>query len=217
MSWLHASLTSATAWASYEHVDALARALPDHPDDDRTLDAKRADVFIDLLLGTPAELETAVADGTRDVVVGPMSQKVPGLTYLPIYREPHALYCGRPHPLFDIPDDRLERSAIEEASFAVRGYQHFDDLYRANHPLPAGTVMHMEAQVMMILSGHFIGFLPCHIGEDWVGRGLMRPLKPKTYNFASTHFVVTRSADEQRALVQSFVQEIKRQAAASSP
>jgi DNA-binding transcriptional LysR family regulator len=173
------------------------------------------DVFIDLWLATPAELETAVADGTRDVVVGPMSQKVPGLTYLPIYREPHALYCGRPHQLFDVPDDRLDRGAIEESSFAVRGYQHFDDLYRANHPRPGGTVMHMEAQVMMILSGRFIGFLPCHIGEDWVGRGLMRPLKPKTYNFASTHFVVTRSADEQRALVQSFVQEIKRQAASA--
>jgi LysR family transcriptional regulator, transcriptional activator for bauABCD operon len=173
------------------------------------------DVFIDLWLATPAELETAVADGSRDVVVGPMSQKVPWLTYLPIYREPHALYCGRPHPLFDVPDDRLERSAIEEASFAVRGYQHFDDLYRANHPRPSGTVMHMEAQVMMILSGRFIGFLPCHIGDDWVGRGLMRPLKPKTYNFASSHFVVTRSADEQRALVQSFVREIKRQAASA--
>jgi LysR family transcriptional regulator, transcriptional activator for bauABCD operon len=171
------------------------------------------DVFIDLLLGTPAELESAVADGTRDVVVGPMSQKVPGLTYLPIYREPHALYCGRDHSLFVVPDDKLERAAIEQASFAVRGYQHFDDLYRANHPRPAGTVMHMEAQVMMVLSGHFIGFLPCHIGDDWVNRGLMRTLKPKTYNFASSHFVVTRSADEQRSLVQTFVQEIKRQAA----
>jgi LysR family transcriptional regulator, transcriptional activator for bauABCD operon len=71
----------------------------------------------------------------------------------------------------------------------------------------------MEAQVMMVLSGHFIGFLPCHIGDDWVNRGLMRTLKPKTYNFASSHFVVTRSADEQRSLVQTFVQEIKRQAA----
>ena len=45
MSWLSASLTQATAWASFEHVDALARALPEHPDDDRSLDAKRADVL----------------------------------------------------------------------------------------------------------------------------------------------------------------------------
>jgi hypothetical protein len=59
------------------------------------------------------------------------------------------------------------------------------------------------------------GAVDCHIGDDWVGRGLMRPLKPKTYNFASSHFVVTRSVDEQRALVQSFVREIKRQAASA--
>ena len=175
------------------------------------------DVFVDLLLGTPTELEAAVADGTRDVVIGPMSQKVPGLTYQPIYREPHALYCGSKHRLYAMPDDGIDRAAIEEAPFAVRGYLHFDDLYRANHPRPCGTVMHMEAQVMMILSGRFIGFLPCHIGEDWRRRGLMRPLKPKTYSFASTHFVATRSADAGRALVQSFVREIKRQAASSEP
>ncbi|EWY40750.1 LysR family transcriptional regulator [Skermanella stibiiresistens SB22] len=171
------------------------------------------DVFIDLLLGIPAELETAVADGTRDVVVGPMSQKVPGLTYIPIYREPHALYCGGSHPLFGVPDDAIDRAAIEEAPFAVRGYLHFDDLYRANHPRPCGTVKHMEAQVMMVLSGRFIGFLPCHIGGDWVRRGLMRALMPKTYSFSSTHFVATRTADARRPVVQAFVREVKRQAA----
>jgi hypothetical protein len=41
----------------------------------------------------------------------------------------------------------------------------------------------------------------------------MCPLKPKTNDFTSPHFGVTRSADEQRTLVQSFVQEIKRQVA----
>ncbi|MGQ9371294.1 LysR family transcriptional regulator [Azospirillum sp. ST 5-10] len=171
------------------------------------------DVFVDLVQGTPGELESAVAEGARDVVVGPMSQKVPGLTYLPIHREAHALYCGRGHPLFEIPDAAIERSAIEESAFSVRGYRHFDDLYRANHPRPSGTVIHMEAQMMMILSGRFIGFLPRHIGDTWAERGQMRALKPATYNFASQHFVVTRSNDAQRALVQSFVQEIKRQAA----
>ena len=55
MSWLSASLTQAAAWASFEHVDALARALPEHPDDDRSLDAKRADVLVDLLLGAGAD------------------------------------------------------------------------------------------------------------------------------------------------------------------
>jgi hypothetical protein len=43
----------------------------------------------------------------------------------------------------------------------------------------------------------------------------MCPLKPKTYNFALSHFVVTCSADEQRAPIQSLVWEIKRQTASA--
>jgi DNA-binding transcriptional LysR family regulator len=168
------------------------------------------DVFLDLSLGTPGELERAVTEGTRDVVIGPMSQKAPGLTYVPYHREPHALYCGSRHPLFDRTDAEIGPDEIEQCSFSVRGYLHFDDLYRANHPRPAGTVMHMEAQVMMILSGHFIGFLPRHIGDDWAGRGLMRAVKPTIYSFSSQHFVVVKTSEGDRPLIQAFVEELRR-------
>lgn len=173
------------------------------------------DVFIDLSMGTPSSLEAAAAEGLRDVVIGPMSQKIPGLKYLPIYREQQALYCGHTHPLFHVPDAEISQEAIDQTSFSVRGYLHFDDLYRANHPRPAATVMQMEAQLMMILSGRFIGFLPSHIGELWESRGQIRTLKKHKYNFTSSHFVVTRNVDEKRALIQSFIEEIKRQASPS--
>jgi LysR family transcriptional regulator, transcriptional activator for bauABCD operon len=166
------------------------------------------DVFLDLSLGTPAELERWVTDGQRDLVIGPMSQKAPGVRYIAFYREPHALYCGKDHPLFSKKDEAIDRQAIENAAFSVRGYLHFDDLYRLNHPRPAGTVVHMEAQVMMVLSGRFIGFLPRHIGEDWVRRGLMRALKPESYGFASQHFLAVRMVDASRPLVSTFVNEL---------
>jgi len=169
------------------------------------------DVFIDLSLGTPGELERWVADGQRDLVIGPLSQKAPGVRYFPHYREPHALYCGKEHPLFSRPDATIDRQAIEDAAFSVRGYLHFDDLYRVNHPRPAGTVIHMEAQVMMILSGQYIGFLPRHIGEDWVARGLMRALKPETYGFASHHFIGVRMGDIARPLIRTFMGELRGQ------
>lgn len=169
------------------------------------------DVFLDLTLGVPAELERSVTEGTRDVVLGPMSQKSPGVTYYAFYREPHALYCGLEHKLFRRADASITRTEIEESSFSVRGYLHFDDLYRANHPRPAATVMHMEAQVMMVLSGQFIGFLPCHIADDWVARGLMRTLKADIYNFASQHFVAVKTSQRQQPLIQTFVDEIRRE------
>ncbi|MGQ7792031.1 LysR family transcriptional regulator [Faunimonas sp. B44] len=168
------------------------------------------DVFLDLALGTPRELERAVTEGTRDVVIGPMSQKAPQITYRAFCREPHALYCGAGHPLFETPDAAIAREDVEKCAFSVRGYLHFDDLYRANHPRPAGTVMHMEAQVMMILSGQYIGFLPCHIGEDWAGRRQMRALKRDIYGFASQHFTAVRTSEARRPLLLTFLRELRR-------
>ncbi|HXV30661.1 MAG TPA: LysR family transcriptional regulator, partial [Sinorhizobium sp.] len=62
-----------------------------------------ADIFIDLELGTPSDLEQKVADGDRDIAIGPFSQRSPGLVFRDYAREPHNLYCGRRHPLFDRP------------------------------------------------------------------------------------------------------------------
>ena len=69
--------------------------------------------------------------------------------------------------------------------------------------------MHMEAQVMMILSGTFIGFLPRHIADGWVAKGRMRALRPERYHFASQHFLAYRSGDAERPLVQSFARAIR--------
>ena len=171
-----------------------------------------ADVFVDLDLGTPLELEQALMDGRRDIVVGPFSQKVPGAAYVALCREPHALYCGRSHALFGRPPLEVRHADIEDALFSVRRYRHLDDLYRVNHPRASASAMHMEAQTMLILSGQFIGYLPCHIGEHWAQRGLMAPIKPESYGFESQHFVATRRLNGEQPLVAAFVRELAAQA-----
>lgn len=174
--------------------------------------AYAADVFIDLELGTPQDLEQSLLDGERDVVIGAFSQKVPGIAYVPLHREPHALYCGKGHALFDKPAREIGHADIEASRFSVRGYRHFDDLYRVNHPRASASIVQMEAQVMLILSGQFIGYLPRHIGEDWVRRGQMRVIRPESYGFESAHFVATRRMKGERPLIDAFVRELKAQA-----
>ncbi|HQS10079.1 MAG TPA: LysR family transcriptional regulator [Xanthobacteraceae bacterium] len=170
-----------------------------------------SEVFVDLELGTPLVLEQELMDGARDIVVGPFSQKAPGVTYIPLHREPHALYCGKGHALFDVPQRQVQHAQIEAALFSVRRYRHLDDLYRVNHPRASASIMHMEAQVMMILSGHFIGYLPRHIGDDWARRDEMRALKPESYGFESAHFVATRRLKGEQPLVDAFIRELKAQ------
>jgi hypothetical protein len=80
------------------------------------------------------------------------------------------------------------------------------------HPRAGGSVKEMEAQVMMILSNRFIGFLPCHIGDRWVDEGQMRCLKHQAYEFESPHFVAHRRNDASTDLIQAFLLEVKKSA-----
>ncbi len=163
------------------------------------------DVFIDLFLGIPSELEQRLADGDRDIVMGPLTQKAPGVIYRPFFEEPHFLYCGKGHPLFGRRDQTIDKATIDAARFSVRGYRHFDDLFRVGHPRAGASVMEMEAQLMLILSGRFIGFLPDHYAERWVKDGQMRAIRPRTYSFTSLHNIAYRQSDAARPLIQAFL------------
>lgn len=169
-------------------------------------------VFIELRLGTPQQLEQGIADSSFDLVIGPFSQRAPGILYRPLYGEPHGLYCGAGHPLFTQAEEEIGKDDIERALFSVRGYRHLEDLYRANHPRASGNVVQMEAQAMMILSGHFIGFLPCHFADPWVERGEMRRLQPETYSFISPHFAALRQKDKDHPLIARFLKDVQQAA-----
>jgi DNA-binding transcriptional LysR family regulator len=170
-------------------------------------------VFVDLDLGAPRDLEQSIIDNRRDIVIGPFSQKGSGVTYVPLHREAHALYCGVGHKFFGAPDSRVTRELIDLSLFSVRGYRHLDDLYRVGHPRASAAVTQTEAQVMMLLSNRFIGFLPCHIGEDWVDRGRMRRLRHQAYEFDQQHFAAVRKTDADREIIREFLHAVKQQAA----
>ncbi len=175
------------------------------------------DVFVDLVQATPLELEQAVAEGRRDVVVGPFSQRAPGVVYKPVFREPHRLYCGRGHPLFDLPDTAISRRQIETARLSVRGYRQLEDLFRIGHPKAAASVLQMEAQTMLILSGHYLGFLPCHIAERWEQSGELRAVQPRTYAFESQHFLAYRRAAEKVPVIAAFLASVAASSQAGEP
>ncbi|MBL8791461.1 MAG: LysR family transcriptional regulator [Rhizobiales bacterium] len=168
------------------------------------------DIFVDLVLGTPSELEQRLADGDRDIVLGPLTQKIDGIVYRPYYNEPHYLYCGKGHPLFARRDSTITQDVIDGTRFSVRAYRQFDDLFRVGHPRAAASIMQMEAQLMMILSGHFIGFLPDHYADRWVKDGMMRAIRPRSYTFRSFHNIAFRNSDAERPVIKAFLECLPR-------
>lgn len=174
------------------------------------------DIFVDLVLGTPSELEQRLADGDRDIVLGPLTQKIDGIVYRPYYNEPHYLYCGKGHPLFTRRDATITQEVIDATRFSVRGYRQFDDLYRVGHPRAGAATVDMEAQLMLIFSGLFIGFLPEHFARPWVRDGQLRAIRPRNFHFSSTHNVAYRASDAERPLIRAFLASLASQPTAKA-
>lgn len=139
------------------------------------------------------------------MVIGQFSQRAPGIIYVPFAAEPHMVYCGRGHPLFHKTDSDITRKEIDDSRFSVRSFRHFDDLYLAGHPKASASAVHMEAQLMLILSGCFIGFVPCHLAAPHVAAGQLRAIWPRNFAFNAAHRVAYRSKDRDKPLVSAFL------------
>lgn len=186
------SVITNTALALQEPIRRFITAAPDG--------------FIDLRLGTPNELEKWVVEGDRDIVIGPFAKQGPGVEYILVHQESQALYCGISHKLFD--KKNVTTKDIETARVSVRAYRQLDDLNRLNHSRASASVVDMEAQAMLILSGEYIGFLPCHVGDAYAAAGSMKSLLPQTYQFVSKHYAAYLRANKGFTMIKLFLDEL---------
>jgi DNA-binding transcriptional LysR family regulator len=101
------------------------------------------------------------------------------------------LYCGRGNALFDVADpapDMVRAQRLVQPSVA-------DEPAFAESLLafaPGARADTLDARVLLILSGAFVGFLPPHYARAWVDRGELRELLPRLFRSENTFFMVTR-------------------------
>lgn len=62
---------------------------------------------------------------------------------------------------------------------------------------------------MAILSGQFIGFLPCHIGDLWTHSSDLCAVIPEIYGVDSQYFVAKWRVKKTLILVDAFVNVMK--------
>jgi DNA-binding transcriptional LysR family regulator len=176
---------------------SLSRALS-------TFRRQAPSVVIDFSTAGPEELERQLVAGSRDVIVVPSRSKRADLDYTPLFQEKQSLYCAHGHPLFSRPDRDITSDALSEHAFVARGYLHSDDLKRIGHRGAEATVETMEAQLILILSGAFIGYLPAHYACPWVERGELRCLRDQRFSYDSAFYAVSQAGTE-NPLVRRFL------------
>ncbi len=170
--------------------------------------AKNPDVQVTLECRAPNELLREMIEGRLDVIVGSFPKALLGLTYIRLYEERHYFYCGAGHPLFAVPEGDITLTLIARHKLIARGYWATRDVRHLHAEKPLANVNNMEAAARLILSGAYLGYLPAHYGDLWVGRGEMRALLPEQLTYVAPFEVVFSAALRHRRTAQSLVREL---------
>lgn len=133
-------------------------------------------VSIDLTVERPQDILSGILHGSFDIGIGGFDNMVSGLDYQTLYHERHALYCGRPHALFDRPDDSLSDSDYAGCAWAHRRYWSRRRQRGWQLSERDAFVQEIEAQMALVLSGAFLGLLPEHAAQRHVDAGRLRRL-----------------------------------------
>lgn len=170
----------------------------------REFNARAHATVIDLSIASPTDMQLLLLERKCDLAVGPISRPAPGLSERPLFQELHALYCATNHPLARI--RTVGPEALQPYPFVARGYLHRYDMERVGQVKPAALVDTMESQALLIRSGRFIGYLPCHYAAGL--EGLVRIDAAPGIDYLSTIKLIYRSDSADNILVRSFLNRV---------
>ncbi|MGX9143254.1 LysR family transcriptional regulator [Mesorhizobium sp. 128a] len=156
------------------------------------------EIELNLKIMRPNDITKAVAEGDIDIGIGGSDIKVASVQYQIIYQEEHAVFCGSAHPLFRLKDEAITNAECYGHPWVHRGYwsglrRHGFDGSAANR-----LTLDIEAQLLMVLSGTYLGVLPVHYAGLFERQGRLRRL-PMTDEVYFADIEVATRAGEQAA------------------
>ena len=166
-------------------------------------------VTIEITEDPPQVLQQRVRSGDRHLGIGSFPHKSPGLRYEPLYVENHSLFCADCHPLFHAPRDKLTLRAVQDLPIVSRGYWREEFVRNLGFENIGALVYQIEPQLILILSGQYLGFLPDHTAERWVKAGRLRAISPQSIAYRCTFDLVTRRDQEPSRMIDSFMQVLR--------
>jgi LysR family transcriptional regulator, transcriptional activator for bauABCD operon len=163
-------------------------------------------VLVDFLNSGPDDLEAQILQGKRDVVIGPYSKRYATLAYTPLHRETQTLYVSRQHKLFNTAGSSEDTSMLDGQAFVSRRYLHSSDIIRVGLTDPLAIVDTMEAQLILIQSGEYFGYLPEHYAHQWIASGDLRAVLPGRFSYESQFYAVSMKQRIPNPLIKKFIE-----------
>lgn len=170
-------------------------------------------VLVDFLNAGPEDLEAQVLQGKRDIVLGPYTERYANLTYVSLHHERQSLYLSRHHKLYGLP---VTGDLLAGQAFVSRRYLHSTDLSRVGLSDPQAIVDTMEAQLILIQSGEYFGYLPDHYAQSWLNTGDLQKLDDATFSYDSHFYAVFIKQRIPNQLIRKFIAILLEDCAASA-
>ena len=155
------------------------------------------DVRLNLHVATIHAIERGVLDGQFQIGIIPAHRNADSLAYDALFGETMLLYCGAQHPLFGQAMQAMDWDGLRRYPFAGLG-QHSPNMeisQRERLPRKA-TGFDQESIATLILSGHYLGFLPDHYAEGFVQKGQMRAVQPDLFRYECQFLAIARRTPE---------------------
>lgn len=167
-------------------------------------------VYLNLSIQDPNALQQKVLDNRLDLAIGHFPVNVNNLVSVPLHHEQHWLYCSDSHPLFGL--SVHEAGELHHYNFVTRSYWNQAELTRRGFKASAASVETIEAQLILILSGRYIGYLPEHCALSWVKQGRLKALSPQQFSYQAPFSLIFRRGRSREALIRAFRDLVKMRA-----
>lgn len=174
----------------------------------RLFSARPNNVNVKLVVDSPPSLQKKLVERQIDVAIFGFVPRLSNLRYQNLYAEKSSLFCGQGHPLFDVRDEDLSLDALRNYAFASRSYWCNQDLERIGMSKNTASVEQVEAQLLLVLSGAYLAYLPTHYAQAWVDKGLVRPLLPRQTSYAVWFQLATRKGVRTTPTLKAFIQDL---------
>jgi LysR family transcriptional regulator, transcriptional activator for bauABCD operon len=168
----------------------------------------RYKVFFDISVLPTELLERGLLTGEFQFAIAPFVNHIKNLHYEKLYLEQNRLYCAKGNPLFARSADGITLADITRERFASRTYLHQGDLAHLEGARVAASASSMEAQLMLILSGFYVGYLAEHYAAPWVEKGVLRALNHPGLAFSLQFYLAWPRSGELPVLTKTFTQEL---------
>ncbi|MEH6442548.1 MAG: LysR family transcriptional regulator [Oceanospirillaceae bacterium] len=149
---------------------------------------------------------SAIIEGEADIGITVPMQNLAQLNATDLFTERMQLYCSVKHPLFSLSDSQLNCVDFSDYKFVESprlrvGQEPFEEM---KHWQIACQAHHQEARMSLILSGHYLGYLPSQLVEQWGVSSQLRPLLGNKYEYTNTFKAISSKRSNNQSLINIF-------------